>query len=241
MDNKNEYNIIVKDTVTSTNSILKEMAKDGCRKKTALIANCQTQGRGRLGRSFYSPPDRGLYISLLIPCDTGAEYPIAITAAAAVAVSRAIKAVTGTETKIKWVNDLYVGDKKVCGILAEAVTSPSTGVLGAVVLGIGINCTNDSFPEELQGAAALAAGGEDFPRMRLAEAIINEVERVLGGEDFIVEYRSRSMVLHKRIKILNSGKAAYVKDIDNRGALVVEYDNGETELLNTGEISIRLT
>ena len=139
MDKKSEYNIIVKDTVTSTNSVLKEMAKDGCRKKTVLIANCQTQGRGRLGRSFYSPPDSGLYISLLLPYNSDSEYHVTLTAAAAVAVSRAIKSTVNIDTKIKWVNDLYVGDKKVCGILAEAVTNAQTGRLDAVVLGIGIN------------------------------------------------------------------------------------------------------
>lgn len=240
MDNKSEYNIIVKDTVTSTNSVLKEMAKSGCRKKTALIANCQIQGRGRLGRSFYSPPDSGLYISLLIPYDSDTEYPITLTAAAAVAVSRAIKTVAETDTRIKWVNDLYVGDKKVCGILAEAVADAATGALNAVVLGIGINCTTDSFPDEIQNAAALVPGGGVFPKRRLAEAIIEEVERILGGADFIDEYKSKSMVLHKRIKILNSDRAAYVKDIDNSGGLVIEYDNRETEILNSGEISIRL-
>lgn len=239
MDNKSEYNIIVKDTVTSTNSILKEMAKNGCRQKTALIANCQTQGRGRLGRSFYSPPDSGLYISLLIPYNSDAEYPIMLTAAAAVAVSRAIKTVTKKDTKIKWVNDLYVGDKKVCGILAEAVRNTVTGKLDAVVLGIGINCTTDSFPNEIKNAAALASDDGDFPKQRLAEEIMCEIERILGGADFIEEYRSKSMVLHKRIKILNTDREAYVKDIDNNGGLVVEYDCGETEILHTGEISIR--
>ena len=102
MDKKSEYNIIVKDTVTSTNSVLKEMAKDGCRKKTVLIANCQTQGRGRLGRSFYSPPDSGLYISLLLPYNSDSEYHVTLTAAAAVAVSRAIKSTVNIDTKIKW-------------------------------------------------------------------------------------------------------------------------------------------
>ena len=217
------------------------MAKDGCRKKTVLIANCQTQGRGRLGRSFYSPPDSGLYISLLLPYNSDSEYHVTLTAAAAVAVSRAIKSTVNIDTKIKWVNDLYVGDKKVCGILAEAVTNAQTGRLDAVVLGIGINCTTDSFPSDVKNAAALSEKGGTFPKRRLAMNIIDEVERILDGADFIDEYRLKSMVLHKRIKILNTDKEAYVKDIDNSGGLVVEYDNGESEILNTGEISIRLT
>ena len=241
MDKKSEYNIIVKDTVTSTNSVLKEMAKDGCRKKKELIANCQTQGRGRLGRSFYSPPDSGLYISLLLPYNSDSEYHVTLTAAAAVAVSRAIKSTVNIDTKIKWVNDLYVGDKKVCGILAESVTNAQTGRLDAVVLGIGINCTTDSFPSDVKNAAALSEKGGTFPKRRLAMNIIDEVERILDGAYFIDEYMSNSIVLHKRIKILNTDKEAYVKDIDNSGGLVVEYDNGESEILNTGEISIRLT
>ena len=241
MDKKSEYNIIVKDTVTSTNSALKEMAKDVCRKQSVLIAHCQTPGRGWLGRSFYSPPDSGLYISLLLPYNSDSEYHVTLTAAAAVAVSRAIKSTVNIDTKIKWVNDLYVGDKKVCGILAEAVTNAQTGRLDAVVLGIGINCTTDSFPSDVKNAAALSEKGGTFPKRRLAMNIIDEVERILDGADFIDEYRSKSMVLHKRIKILNTDKEAYVKDIDNSGGLVVEYDNGESEILNTGEISIRLT
>ena len=156
-------------------------------------------------------------------------------------MSRAIKSTVNIDTKIKWVNDLYVGDKKVCGILAEAVTNAQTGRLDAVVLGIGINCTTDSFPSDVKNAAALSEKGGTFPKRRLAMNIIDEVERILNGADFIDEYRLKSMVLHKRIKILNTDKEAYVKDIDNSGGLVVEYDNGESEILNTGEISIRLT
>ena len=141
MDKKSEYNIIVKDTVTSTNSVLKEMAKDGCRKKTVLIANCQTQGRGRLGRSFYSPPDSGLYISLLLPYNSDSEYHV----------------------------------------------NAQTGRLDAVVLGIGINCTTDSFPSDVKNAAALSEKGGTFPKRRLAMNIIDEVERILNGADFIDE------------------------------------------------------
>ena len=247
------YKLLIKKTVTSTNEVLKEEVKkslvkgETC-KKIALIADSQTNGRGRLGRSFYSPSGTGLYLSCILPIDDNAEYPISLTAATGVAVCRSIEKVLGISPKIKWVNDLYLGDKKICGILAEAVNDSESGKIAAIVIGIGINCTTEDFPKELINAGSLCCGEYDFPRLKLAEVILNEIDKVLT-EEFIEEYKRRSNVLGRKIYVIDNKtatkKAAYAKGIDKNGGLVVQYEKDGInkdvveETLTTGEITVR--
>lgn len=248
-----EYKLLIKKTVTSTNEVLKEEVKKGLLKgeyckKLALIADSQTNGRGRLGRSFYSPSGTGLYLSCVLPIENHNGYPISLTAAAGVAVCRSIEKVLGISPKIKWVNDLYIEDKKICGILAEAVNNPESGKIAAIVLGIGINCTTENFPKELVNAGSLCCGKSDFPRLKLAEAILNEMDKVLA-EDFIEEYKIRSNVLGRKIYVIDNKtatkKSAYAKGIDKNGGLVVQYEKDGInkdvveETLTTGEITVR--
>ena len=243
MDKKSEYNIIVKDTVTSTNSVLKEMAKDGCRKKTVLIANCQTQGRGRLGRSFYSPPDSGLYISLLLPYNSDSEYHVTLTAAAAVAVRRAIKSTVNIDTKIKWVNDLYVGDKKVCGILAEGALCKNE--LRYAAVGVGLNYQSPVFTGGLSSKAGSLYPDSQPPVSidEMAAAMADQLYKALtnpSDPSIYREYRASSMLTGKRVVLMREGEPdATAIDVTPEGHLVVRFDDGRTEELYSGEVSVR--
>lgn len=213
----------------STNLRLKERCRAGDRRVQLLCADSQTAGRGRLGRTFLSPEGTGIYMSLLLPLRSD-DLPLTIRAA--VAVCRAAEEVTGQRLNIKWVNDLFLGSKKVCGILAE-------GVDDRVVLGIGLNVKT---PE----------GG--FPGVPVAGALDTEAEReILIGriafhvlktleerpESCLSFYRERMLLLGKDITFLQSGqeKNARVLGVDDKGGLVVQTEEG-MDILRTGEVTI---
>lgn len=146
------------ESIDSTNEEIKRLAELGAVEGTVAIANEQTAGKGRQGRSFYSPKNTGIYMSLLLRPEGRPTDALFITTAAAVAVASAIRKVTGEPAGIKWVNDVYIDGKKICGILAEAALDEKVGIK-YVVLGIGINvATKDSdFPEEIGGVASSIA------------------------------------------------------------------------------------
>lgn len=249
--NKPEYGerIVIYDEIDSTNNAAKRYAAENSRSRVfdrVFAAVTQTAGRGRLGRSFYSPPNSGLYISFLLHPNVTAESAVVLTTAASVCVCEAIESVTGAETRIKWVNDIYLGDKKVCGILTEAVTDFESGGVESVIIGIGVNISTEDFPDDVKAVAGSIGGTDKDIRSRLAAEIINGVDRLIcdeiierGNYGYIEKYKERSMVLGKKISIVNTGETAYVKDIDDRGGLVVETEDGE-RTLSSGEISIRL-
>ena len=246
----------------STNTKAKELAMDGAPHGTAVIADQQSAGRGRLGRRFFSPAGCGIYLSLLLrpeemglsQCDT-----VLITTAASVAVARAASQVLHKELTIKWVNDLYFGGKKVCGILTEGVVNPHRQAVDAIILGIGVNyrTPEGDFPTELQDiAGALLNVAETAPpKDELAEAIAREMLSLLPqieSRDFLKEYRDRSMTLGRRIRIFPGGapgdhpdisgdgfRVARALDIASDGGLVVRYEDGTVETLTTGEVSVR--
>jgi BirA family transcriptional regulator, biotin operon repressor / biotin---[acetyl-CoA-carboxylase] ligase len=178
------------------------------------------------------------------------SHSILITTAAAVAVVRAIEKLRPVELSIKWVNDIYLDDKKICGILTEAISDFETGRIGYVVLGIGINCFDVSYPEEISEIAGSLGGG--FSRNQLAAEIINQWNTLLQGIEtrtFLEEYRQKSAVLGKEIFIFPAGDRdsdgilAQALSIDDDGGLVVRYLAGPkfglTETLSGGEVSIR--
>jgi len=258
---------VVYDRIDSTNAEIKRRIHSNAgqdetlseSKQLLVVANEQTMGRGRLGRSFESPVGTGIYMSLLIRPVDGASNAVLITSAAAVAVSAGIQKATGIETKIKWVNDIYKNDKKICGILAESMMD-SQGNFN-VVLGIGINVTlpEGGFGEELNNIAGALYDNKDevcVSREKLIAAVINEfvdiydnIEKFNAAEspnnikehNYIKEYRMRSMVIGKNVRFnldgdWHEGKAI---DIDECGGLVVDTKDGVT-VLRTGEITLRL-
>ncbi len=236
------YAVTVEECIPSTNLALKKMALSGAPHGTVLFANRQTEGRGRLGRTFHSPGDCGLYMSVLLrpalPLSVAAGR---ITTMAAVAVARAIIRTSGLCPRIKWVNDLLLGEKKVCGILAEAVTM---GEESAAVLGIGINVGKQTFPKDLASiATTLYAHGKKVDRNLLGAAILDELSRLSPEkpQDYMPEYRSLSATLGSEVRVLPHDGEPYeavALDITDDGALVIEKD-GKTLEISSGEVSIR--
>lgn len=227
-----QITIQAEETVDSTNLRLKEWSRQGrIRAPYLLCAGCQTAGRGRLGRAFVSPPDTGLYMSLL----SGAQGdPGRITVLAAVAVCRAIEETTPLKPKIKWVNDLFVRGKKVCGILAEKVDA-------GVIIGIGVNVRTPpgGFPPEAGVAGALDA---DVSRSRLAGRIAGYLLRGLAhlrDPAILDAYRQRMPLIGREISYARQGqtKNARVTGVSDDGGLMIDGPDGP-DVLRSGEISL---
>ena len=249
---KREYRglpITVEEEIPSTNTALRALAEAGAPEGTVYLAQGQTGGRGRMGRSFYSPAGTGLYLSLLLrPVSWEPARAAQLTAAAAAAMCEAIREVTGKEPGIKWVNDILLDGKKVCGILTEASFSMESGVLEYAVLGLGVNVypPEGGFPEELEGVAGalLDAPGEDV-RNRLAGEFLN---RFLAGyehpEDrsFLDTYRRRSVAVGREVTALSGGheRRAFAYAVDDDCRLLVRYDDGTEQALSYGEIQITI-
>lgn len=241
--------IQVVDMVDSTNSAMKRMAAEGAPRGSVLIANEQSAGRGRMGRSFYSPPGTGIYMSLLLRPRTDAQRATLVTASAAVAVAEAIEHLAGEPAQIKWVNDVLFHGRKVCGILTEAAMDFESGMIDHVVLGIGVNTAvpAEGFPEELRGVAGAAFGAARVPelRCRLAAEILDrfmDYYACLGSRVCYEAYKSRSVVLGKDVQLISPGREAIparVLDIDRDFALVVKTGEGQIQRVNAGEISLR--
>lgn len=245
-------------SVDSTNLTAKKMALDGAPAGTVVIAEEQTKGRGRMGRSFYSPPEGGIYMTFILKPRFDPAKSVLITTAASVAVCKAIESVTGISCMIKWVNDIYLDGKKICGILTEAVTDFESGHIDYIVLGIGINYSTDRsvFPKELSGVAGSlfeSVPEDGVTRNRLIAEVINQVLDVnekLETREFVEDYKRHSFVLGKEILVIptaglsrggnpSAGIPATALDIDEDGGLVVRYRDGSEQTLNSGEISIR--
>lgn len=232
--------------VDSTNSEAKRFALQGGAAPAVFVAEEQSAGRGRMGRSFYSPAQTGIYLSLLLEWDAVAAASVGLTAVAAVAVRRAIARVTGVEAQIKWVNDLYAEGRKVCGILAEGFWQEGRQL---VVIGVGVNVCTENFPEELKQTAGrlLTDGGQDL-RNRLTAQMIRELyetlERARSGRhaEDMQEYRAYSLVLGKPIVYIENGvrQSGVAQSVDDRGRLTVLCEDGHTAVLASGEISLRL-
>jgi len=212
----------------STNRAAKELARQGAPHGTAVLAKRQTAGRGRLGRAFFSP-EGGLYLSVILYPQCPPEDRALMTPMAAVAVCRALEQVCGISPGIKWVNDLYLGGKKLCGILCE-------GCGDAVIVGIGLNLytPEGGFPAEIPATALDVPVG----RRVLAEAI---GQQLLQPGEFLAEYRERCLLLGKTVTVhpvMGEAYAARAVEIDDRCCLVVESCRGR-EALDSGEVSVR--
>lgn len=243
-----DLEVEVYDEVGSTNNMLKERASQGAKEGLVIVANSQTGGKGRLGRSFYSPLDTGVYISVLLrPQNIEPQKALKITTMAAVAACKAVETVTDKKALIKWVNDIFVDGLKVAGILTEASLSMETGNLEYAVLGIGFNVyePNGGFPEEIKGIAG-AILDETVPdaKNRLASEFLNRFKDIYDNMDtsnYDIEYKKRSFVIGKKVNVISPAdtKKATVLDITSDCALIVEYEDGTEGTLSTGEVSIR--
>ncbi len=245
---RDQISIVSFDTIDSTNNEAKRRLSAGeqeCGGLLLITADQQTAGRGRLGRSFYSPPGTGIYMSLVFTASASLADAVGITGAAAVAVVRAVRRLTGKEAKIKWVNDVFLDGKKICGILTEAVTSLENSHAQQIVVGIGINCSTEDFPDAVADVAG-ALSGCDVRRCALCAAVAEELCDFIGelsARPWMKEYRRDSLVLGKTVKCIQGTHTylAAAEEIDNAGGLVVRLEDGRRQTLHSGEISIRLT
>lgn len=234
------------DEIDSTNTRAKELALRGAPHGMAVLARHQSAGRGRFSRSFYSPKGSGVYISFVLRPSLPAERAVLITSMSALAVARAVERVADVEAKIKWVNDVYLGEKKTCGILCEAGMDFESGQLQYVVAGIGVNVGPMDFPEELAGVATSISNacGRAVGRSRFCAELINEMNALypqLESGAFMAESRARSNVIGREIDVLRGGERypATAVDIDDAGSLIVCTTEGRLETLRSGEISVR--
>lgn len=211
------------------------------------FAEKQTAGRGRMGRTFYSPAKTGIYISMIYAPKGGIKSPAQITAFTAVAVRRAIKKTCGIDAEIKWINDLFYNGKKICGILAEGVTNFENGTIEAAVDGIGVNIhDNDLFSAELK---KIAGGIEkNVSRCELAAAVAGETLRIFheNPKEIIKEYKDASLLIGKEIQVhpvISTEEGVYSAkaiDIDENAGLVIQTENGKIRTLSSGEVRVRL-
>lgn len=243
------FDIEVNDVVDSTNTQLKIEAGNGAPEGRVIIANEQTAGRGRMNRSFYSPSNTGVYMSILLRPKITAQESLFLTTAAAVAVANSIEKVSGCDAKIKWVNDIFCNDRKVCGILTEATLDIESGGLQYAVVGIGINITapKDDFPSELDGVATSIFDNDGYyveAKSKLVALILDEFWQYyqdISSRNFLDEYRRRSNIIGKEVSVhyANKVERALVLGIDDQCHLTVKTANGAVKSLSSGEVSIR--
>ena len=243
-------NLICFDCIDSTNTAARELARQGAPSGTVLIADRQTGGRGRLGRSFHSPGGVGLYFSVILRPQCHASDLMHLTCAAAVAACDAVEKATGLRPGIKWTNDLVHEKKKLGGILTELGLKPG-GMVDYAIIGIGINCCQRSgdFPEDIRGIAASLAmvTGNPVDRSRLAaaltEALYQMDQILLTGKNAIMDsYRTNCITLGQEVSLVRAdGDARHgtALDVDDEGALVVCFSDGHTEAVNSGEVNVR--
>lgn len=237
-------------TLDSTNTYVKQAGDNGAPEGLLVIAEHQTGGRGRRGRTFHSPEGTGLYMSLLLRPDFTPDEALHITTCAAAAVSEAIEAIAGKKTGIKWVNDVYLNGKKICGILTESSVSFAKGKLEYAVLGIGVNVfvPAEDFPEDIRHIAGAVFTEKPKKDIR-GELAAEIVARFLGyyptldRKDYMQTYRDRMILFGKTVQIhsavgevLGEGECL---DLDEELRLIVRMTDGEIRTLSTGEVSIR--
>ncbi len=239
----------VMESVTSTNDLLRQAAANGAPEFTVYAAKSQTAGKGRQGRQFYSPPQTGLYLSILLRPQISPAESLALTPLAAVAAANAVERCSGQSVQIKWVNDLLLNGKKICGILAESQFSDAD-TLDYVIVGIGINLLPPSqgFPPELKqiaGAVYPADANAESAFIDCAAELISSLiyeYRRLPEKHYLAGYRSRLCMLGTEITVCENGmeRAAIALAIDDALRLLVRYSDGTEQWRSTGEIRIRL-
>ena len=236
------------DSLPSTNTYLKELAAKGAPHGLCILAGQQSAGRGRMGRSFFSPANQGLYLSLLLRPGCKAQQLMHLTCAAGLAACDATKEISGFAPGLKWINDLVAGSKKLGGILTELSVDPATGDVDYAIIGIGINLSGNSFPEELaQIATSLeAVTGKTPDRAQVAAVLIKHLEemsrKLLTDKASIMErYRSCCVTLGKEITVLQADTClpGTALDITEDGSLLVKFSDGSVKAVSSGEVSVR--
>lgn len=237
-------------SIDSTNTRAKELAAQGAPHGTVLIADHQTGGRGRLGRSFHSPGGVGIYLSLILRPNCVPSELMHLTCAAAVAACDAVEAACGIRPGIKWTNDLVWGKRKLAGILTELGLSPD-GTVNYAVIGIGINCCQkeSDFPPEIREMAGSlhSVTGKEIDRAKVAAALLDALYQMdqclLTDRNSIMDrYRTNCITLGQEVSVVKAdGSACHgtALDLDNEGGLLVAFSDGIQETVTSGEVSVR--
>ncbi len=244
-----ENRILYFDSIDSTNSRAKLLAAQGAEHGTILLANHQTDGRGRIGRSFHSPAGLGVYLTMILRPQCQASQLMHLTCAAAVAACDAVEAVTSLRPGIKWTNDLVSGKQKLGGILTE-LSLDAQGNVSYALIGIGLNCNHQpsDFPEEIRPiATSLAAiSGKPVDRGCIAVAIVSALDnmagRLLTDKPLLLErYRADCVTIGKEVSVhsADSMRHGTAVGVDENGGLEVFFPDGHIETVNSGEVSIR--
>ncbi|HHU03181.1 MAG TPA: biotin--[acetyl-CoA-carboxylase] ligase [Christensenellaceae bacterium] len=219
--------------VDSTNKIALDMAKSGVVHGSLIVADSQTSGRGRHGRSFFSPKG-GIYMSIVL--DMNPQFAGEITTLCAVAVCLAASKLLNIELKIKWVNDCLYENKKVCGILCEGLPQ-----MGKCVAGIGVNINREEFPSDInEKAGSIYIGDNEREELcaYIANYVINGTKNI---PNHMAEYKKRLITLNKKVFFTYKGENTHgiAIDVDNTGALIVETETRRIRLIS-GEVSVRV-
>ena len=244
--------LLVFDSVDSTNNVLKDMASKGAVSGTVVIADQQTGGKGRRGRSFASPSGAGIYLSYLFKPDSGFDKISDLTSWTAVAVSDAIRSAYNLDSQIKWVNDLLMNRKKICGILTEVTVEGESGFIDTCIIGIGVNVNEEDFPPEISEIAtsiSMENGGKKFVRSGLAAEIIKSMDKLASNwpQDpyYLERYRELNITTGSKITAFpqmtenGQGRTGKAIAINEDFSLKVEFDDGSVENLRSGEVSVR--
>ena len=239
--------IIQLDTVTSTNTYAKELARQGASHGTVVLADCQTDGRGRMGRNFASPKGLGIYCSVILRLEAEPSQLLHLTPMMAEAARRAVLESTGLNPMVKWVNDLVIGGKKLCGILTEM------GLNGIktdfVIVGVGINCNQkmEDFPLELQGMATSLSMelGNKVDREVVTEALLRQIRLASNDlntpEKWMEAYRKNCITIEKEVQVIRGTeiRQGFAESMDDTGALLIRFADGSQEKIDCGEVSVR--
>lgn len=237
------------EVIDSTNSYLKREALAGAPHGTVAVADCQSAGRGRMTRTFRSPPGRGVYLSVLLRPQLPPERLMGVTGMTAVAVCSAVERTAGVRPQIKWTNDLVLNGRKICGILTELALEGETGRAESLVIGAGVNVSHtpeDFGPEVSRMATSLVQEGFPVSRAALAAAMAEELfvlADALGGDvtAWVEAYRRQCVNLGKPVRLLwTEGQTeAVAEDIDEQFGLTVRLPDGSRQTVRTGEVSVR--
>lgn len=238
--------IIFYPVIESTNTTAKQLAEEGASHGTVIIADCQKGGRGRLGKTFHSPAGTGIYMSVILRPDFSTELSNLLTACTAVSTEKSLCQFCKKNIKIKWVNDLFISNKKVCGILTEASISCESRSINYAIIGIGVNVRNtkENFPDELQSIVTSLEeeGSEKINRCVLAAEILNNLEIELShisDRKFLDEYREHSNLIGNKVTIVD-GMGNEIKGtavgIDNNASLLVKMNDGQVKTISSGTV-----
>lgn len=229
----------------SSNTVAKKLVLDGVKPPFVVVARTQSGGKGRMGR-FFSSPAGGLYFSLALPEDMIFSSPDHITTSTSLAVARVLDRECGIESRIKWVNDIYIGGKKAVGILSEGIVNLEMGGLESVVIGVGVNLNTplSSFPPELrdQVTSYMIESGRAFPYVPILKMILSEIVGI-QNKSYLDEYRRKCFILSQDVRVLSYGKdlgMAKCISIDDDAHLVVMFPDGSIRHLSSGEVSLKI-